>query len=184
MPVIFRGCRKKETTREFAKDLASMSKKTVVLRIGLPSILTPFLYLSRITMKSSGQTRDDGHFCVTKNFPTPTNIVERVYRRQIALERLFVRASAVYGTIRVDNWTFHKRVFVKSTTDGWKTTSTIDAYHSMYHPKTNTDSFQFKLTLASRDSVVVTFALCLAANGREYWDNNESRDYRLELSER
>ena len=122
---------------------------------------------------------------LSKNFRFPTDLLQQVYQQQVVLERIFIRGITAYGTIRVNNCSFHKRIFVKYTTDQWKTFSIVNAYYTMHYSDTNTDSFQFKLTV-SRDKLLtlpmkISFVICYCANGDEFWDNNYSQNYTLEI---
>jgi hypothetical protein len=129
---------------------------------------------------------------LSKKFQSPTNLLQRVYEQQVVLERIFIRGITAYGTIRVNNCSFHKRVFVRFTIDQWKTASLLNAYYSMNYSDNNTDSFQFKLTVPKDKLFIsspttpmnISFAICYCANGQEFWDNNYSRDYTLEIIER
>ncbi|UJR15329.1 hypothetical protein I4U23_002280 [Adineta vaga] len=125
-----------------------------------------------------------------KNFQRPSNLLQRIYEQQIALEDMFTRGITVYGTVRVNNISFHKHVSIRFTIDQWKTSSTIDAHHMVYYSDTNTDLFQFKLTLQKEKlqslSIVarcMSFAVCYDVNRREFWDNNYSRNYNLDVIE-
>ena len=137
---------------------------------------------------------------MSKYFQHPPNIHQRVYEHQVALESIFTRGLTAYGTVRVNNCSFDKKVFVRFTIDRWKTFSVVTAYYSMHYPENNTDSFQFKLSvpkdklliLSSQNSkslssilpITVSFAICYCTNGQEFWDNNSSRNYSLEILER
>jgi len=125
----------------------------------------------------------------------PTNLLQRVYEQQVVLESIFTRGMTAYGTVRVNNCSFHKRVIVKFTLDQWKTFSVINAYYSIHYSDDNTDSFQFKLTVPKdkllisssqnpTSSINISFAICYYANGQEFWDNNYSRNYTLKIIER
>ncbi|CAF3507276.1 unnamed protein product [Rotaria sordida] len=137
------------------------------------------------------------YLCMPKNFQRPTNLLQQVYEKQVVLENIFVRSITAYGTVRVNNCSFHKKVSVRFTIDQWKNFSIINAYHSMYYSDSNTDSFQFQLTIPkdkllillssslqnSTLSMNVSFAICYAVQGEEFWDNNYSQNYRLEIIE-
>ncbi|CAF4791514.1 unnamed protein product, partial [Rotaria sp. Silwood2] len=73
------------------------------------------------------------YLCMGKYFQCPMNLLQRVYEKQVVLENIFTRGITVYGTVRVNNCSFHKKVFVKYTIDEWKNFSVINAYHSMYY---------------------------------------------------
>jgi hypothetical protein len=132
------------------------------------------------------------HFYSPKDFKCPTNLLERVYQQQVALENIFLRELTIYGTIRVNNCSFDKRVFVQFTIDQWKTSSKKNAYYSTHYSDNNTDVFQFKLTVSKEKLLLfsskapknISFAICYCVNGQDYWDNNYSRNYNFEIIER
>lgn len=120
---------------------------------------------------------------LSKDSRYPMNVLERVYEQQVVLERIFIRDLTVYGTIRVNNISFHKKIFVKYTIDRWKTHSILNTYYSMHYSDNNTDSFQFKLTIL-KSFTNISFVICYCANEQEFWDNNSSRNYNLEIIEK
>lgn len=80
------------------------------------------------------------------------------------------------GRMRVLNLSYGKKVFVRTSCDGWRSYENYDAsYHSS--PQQYTDSFEFKVPLppphqlAGRDRI--EFACCYCTDdGEEYWDAN------------
>jgi hypothetical protein len=105
------------------------------------------------------------------------------------LECLYTKDSSAYGTIRVFNCAYDKRVFIRLTQDEWKTSNDIQAAHSMNYPHDNTDTFAFDITLPkSTDDTSgpkrILFAVCLQANYQEFWDNNQGWNYVLDIFER
>jgi len=127
-----------------------------------------------------------------KNFTYPTDLLGRVYQQQVVLENIFTRGITIYGTIRVNNCSFHKKVFVKFTIDQWKTSSIIHAYYSTNYPDNNTDVFQFKLTIPKDKLLIsppnstnnISFVICYRTNEQEFWDNNYSQNYNLQIKEK
>ena len=136
--------------------------------------------------------------CMPKYFQCPENFLERVYNQQVVLENVFTRDITVYGTVRVNNCSFYKNVFVRFTINSWRTFSVINAYHSMHYADNNTDSFQFKMTIPIDElltlsfekskllisSINISFAICYCVNGQEFWDNNYSTNYNFEIVEK
>ena len=47
----------------------------------------------------------------------PTDLLQRVYNQQVVLEHIFTRGITAYGTVRVTNRSFDKRVLVQYTND-------------------------------------------------------------------
>ncbi len=126
---------------------------------------------------------------VSKNFTSPINIIPLIYQKQVLLECLYTKDSIAYGTIRVHNCAYHKRVFIRSTEDEWETTNDIPAWHSMNYSNDNTDTFIFQISLAkSIDDLTgpkrILFAVCLQAMSQEFWDNNQGWNYVLDVYER
>jgi uncharacterized UBP type Zn finger protein len=118
-----------------------------------------------------------------KKFKCPVNLLERVYKQQVVLENIFTRGLTAYGSIRVNNCSFHKKVFIRYTIDQWKTSSVINAYYSTHYSDSNTDLFQFKLTISIDKFTILSFAICYYVNEQEYWDNNYSQNHNLEIIE-
>lgn len=104
---------------------------------------------------------------------------------KVSLENVIVKEQEeiVLGTIKVSNLAFHKEVFVRSTTNEWKTsedvyckfvpnssTNTVSAAYVLY------DTFSFKLTLPPK-SKRIEFCVCFKCENREFWDNNGGSNY-------
>jgi hypothetical protein len=126
---------------------------------------------------------------VSKYFTSPTNIIPLIYEKKVLLECLYTKDSTAYGTIRVHNCTYNKRVFIRLTKDEWKTTSDIQALHSMNYPHDNTDIFAFEITLPKSNNDTqgpnrILFSICLQAMWQEFWDNNYGWNYVLDVFER
>ena len=118
------------------------------------------------------------HLRLPKEFHCPIDPIQRVYEQQVVLEHIFTRGITAYGTIRVTNRSFDKEVFVRYTTDQWETSSTINARHSTHYFDNNTDVYLFKLTVP----MSLSFAICYRTDNEEFWDNNSSKNYTLDIS--
>ena len=141
-------------------------------------------------MSSAEQQRlaEDYHLQSSSVSLCPSDVLRRVYDRNVVLESLFTRGLSAYGTIRVTNLSFDKRIFVRFTTDQWKTTLLLTAHYTMHHADTNTDSFQFKLTVPieslSSSPSAITFAILYRTEYNKFWDNNNTRDYAIKILHR
>ncbi|KAI9319418.1 putative phosphatase regulatory subunit-domain-containing protein [Dichotomocladium elegans] len=85
----------------------------------------------------------------------------------------------LFGHCLVANLSFEKQVFVRYTTDAWETHIDVEA---TYHDSLATgglDRFSFKLMMDPEKEIQL--ALRYIVNGQEYWDNNNSENYRLSL---
>jgi hypothetical protein len=129
------------------------------------------------------------YYLVSKYFTSPTDIIPLIYERQIMLECLYTNESIAYGTVRVHNCAYDKRVFARITENEWETTQDIQAWHSMHYSNDNTDAFIFEIRLGkyNDDRQVpkqIYFAVCLQAMCQEFWDNNRGWNYILNVLER
>jgi Carbohydrate/starch-binding module (family 21) len=90
------------------------------------------------------------------------------------------------GTVRVRNQSYHKQVSIRYTLNDWQSSGTVNGYFtrsitSLY------DEFAFDLdiplTLSSDHQATISTQVELAVqycfNGREFWDNNSSRNYKV-----
>jgi hypothetical protein len=122
---------------------------------------------------------------VSKNFLSPSTI-PMIYEKQVMLECLYTKDSIAYGTVCVHNCAYDKYVFIRLTQDDWETSSDIQAWHSMNYPRDNTDAFTFEINLSKTYDVLaerkrVLFAVCLQAMWQDFWDNNQGRNYVLDV---
>jgi hypothetical protein len=164
-------------------------------RSWLSSPPSPFILLdisnrSWLSSSSPTPTKSRNQYClVSKNFTSPTNIIPLIYERQIILECLYTKDSIAYGTARVHNCAYDKRVFARLTDNEWNTTQDIQAWHSMNYPNDNTDAFTFEIRLGKYNNEgqvpkQIYFAVCLQAMCQEFWDNNQGWNYLLDAIER
>lgn len=129
------------------------------------------------------------YYLVSKYFTSPINTIPLIYEKQIILECLYTKDSIAYGTVRVHNCAYDKRVFARITDNEWKTSQDIQAWHSMNYSNDNTDAFTFEIRLGkyNDDTQVpqeIYFAVCLQAMNQEFWDNNQGWNYILHVLER
>jgi hypothetical protein len=129
------------------------------------------------------------YYLVSKYFTSPTDIHPLIYQRQVMLECLYTKDSVAYGTVRVHNCAYNKRIFARITEDEWETSHDIQAWHSMNYSNDNTDTFTFEIRLGkyNDDTKVpkqIYFSICLQAMCQEFWDNNRGWNYILNVIER
>ncbi|KAI9302421.1 putative phosphatase regulatory subunit-domain-containing protein [Cunninghamella echinulata] len=99
----------------------------------------------------------------------------------------------LFGRCRVANLAYEKKVMIRYSFDYWDTFQEIQAnYREPIASTTNTwDRFTFELPLpsspnSSLDNKKVKPLTCFLAlkyivNGREFWDNNDGKNYQLDL---
>ncbi|UJR37857.1 hypothetical protein I4U23_030547 [Adineta vaga] len=153
-------------------DLSNISKRSS----SSSTLTTP--------MKSTYQ-----YYLISKHFTSPTNIIPLIYQQHIMLECLYTKDSIAYGTVRVHNCAYDKRIFARITENDWKSFQDIQAWHSMNYSNDNTDTFTFEIRLGKYSDPhqapkEIYFAVCLQAMNQEFWDNNQGWNYILEVFER
>ncbi|XP_067055585.1 protein phosphatase 1 regulatory subunit 3B-like [Acropora muricata] len=110
----------------------------------------------------------------------------RLEEQSVCLENAVASQNSVWGTIKVKNVCFHKKVLVRYSLDHW--TSSIDL-DGAYVPDSNdgaTDRFSFALTLPEyflATGGMLEFAVRFEAEETEFWDNNNGQNYRIECRE-
>lgn len=157
-----------------------------------PPLTSPFHLVNGPNRSSSSASLSKfspQYYLVSKFFTSPTNIIPLIYQRQVMLECLYTKDSIAYGTVRVHNTAYDKRVFARVTDDEWQTCHDIQAWHSMTYPDDHTDTFTFEIRLGkyldpSKAPKDLYFAVCLQAMGQEFWDNNAGWNYILNVLER
>jgi hypothetical protein len=103
----------------------------------------------------------------------------------VQLERTVIRWPMIFMTIRVLNLSFEKRVFVRLTSNKWRTYLDVDAAYREQSSDGCTDEFQVGIKVPhSLMSDEMELAICFVANGREYWDNNRGSNYHLRICHR
>jgi hypothetical protein len=110
--------------------------------------------------------------------------------KQVHVEHLFLSSdgSTLVGVVAVRNVSFQKLVAVRFTLDDWKTTSETVAMYTRDSGVLSSDSydrFDFHLDLSDVANIgkkVLQLCVRYSVNGRDYWDNNNSMNYRVEFA--
>lgn len=120
-------------------------------------------------------------------FPQPASdyvtFRRKLDNQKVSLENVIVKDAEdqIIGTVKVQNLSFHKEVFIRSTRDSWKTHE--DAFCN-YVPNNIVpgstyivfDTFSFKINLTPK-SRKLEFCVCFRSEGKEYWDSNDAKNY-------
>lgn len=121
------------------------------------------------------------------NFPRDS--LERL-SQPLRVDRIALSGDqkALLGDVVVANLSFHKTVTARFTTDAWKTTSEVcAAYNGDARKKPKDpgfDLFSFSINLTDQANLdKKTMLMCIRYNvgGQEFWDNNNSQNYRIEF---
>lgn len=154
-----------------------------------PSNVPPAFSFQFLAQVTKGLTAEVAPEPWEVTFPQPAsdylNFRKRLDTGNVSLENVIVRESEdiVVGTVKVRNLAYQKEVFVRSTSDDWKTHE--DAYCTYVNNNTTAsaayvlyDTFSFRLTLPPR-ARRVEFCVCFRCDGAEYWDSNSGKNYVL-----
>ena len=102
-------------------------------------------------------------------------------RLHVSLETIAMRDFGVYGTVKVRNLAYHKRVIVRYTIDGWSSYRDIIGHYIDRLHTEFTDSFSFEIAMPTTllKDCKLEFAICYKVLGVEFWDNNNGDNYRV-----
>lgn len=118
-------------------------------------------------------------------FPQPASdylaFRQKLDQENVSLENVIVKESeqCLVGTIKVRNLAYDKEVVVRVSNDSWKTHEDV---HCTYVEQPGSpalilyDTFRFRLTLPLKSNVI-EFCVRYRTDGKEYWDNNEEKNF-------
>lgn len=118
------------------------------------------------------------------NFTQPVerrDFNERLNSLNVSLENVFIRDFGVFGTVKVRNLAYEKRITVRYTTDGWSTFRDVVGQYVNGSHTGFTDTFCFEISLPTTliKDCKLEFAVCYKVLGIEFWDNNSGDNYRV-----
>ncbi|KAM9330736.1 protein phosphatase 1 regulatory subunit 3E [Gastrophryne carolinensis] len=115
---------------------------------------------------------------------------QETWDQRVCLQSMRCESCFLWGSIRVLDLAFEKRVTVRYTLDGWLSYQDTHALYAARlchggsgHP--GTDLFTFRLPLPTQDQSQASslqFAISYQVGGEEFWDNNKGRNYSLSLT--
>ncbi|XP_013144086.1 PREDICTED: protein phosphatase 1 regulatory subunit 3B-B [Papilio polytes] len=112
----------------------------------------------------------------------------RITEECVSLENVIVKQNelAVDGTVKVKNLDYLKEVFVRTTPDGWSTKEDtycafIESGPLLQNGVSTYDTFGFQLQLPIH-SRRLDFCVGFRCQGKEFWDNNNGKNYTIEKS--
>jgi protein phosphatase 1 regulatory subunit 3A/B/C/D/E len=107
---------------------------------------------------------------------------ETLENNKVALENVMLKNEQckIVGTIKVANISFEKRVYVRFTSDGWKSYLDRPAIYQS-SPSKSYDTFRFEIEIPMNTLQVsrIEFCICYETNTTEYWDSNSGKNYVL-----
>ncbi|KAI9025800.1 putative phosphatase regulatory subunit-domain-containing protein [Phycomyces nitens] len=126
----------------------------------------------------------------------PTRNTQHTSRPIRVEKKLDVTTAEIVGQVQVRNLAYHKTVWVRYTFDCWQTVENVQAVYrepvgGRDPNNSNYDIFTFTILLLNRlathppaSNVLATldFAVQYTVDGREVWDNNEGKNYSIQLT--
>lgn len=123
------------------------------------------------------------YLCACFNQPgAADNFFQKVRDLKVSLENAIINDLTITGFIRVANISYHKSVRVRYTHNGWSTFHDIAASYVQNSCDGPTDRFSFSIVAPPYfgQGSRLEFAVSYSADGCEYWDNNDGKNYVFE----
>ncbi|KAG2237706.1 hypothetical protein INT48_009644 [Thamnidium elegans] len=126
---------------------------------------------------------------VYKNWPTRlSDIIDKktkVIRIEKSTIQLLDHNKLMTGKILVRNLDYHKTVTIRYSFDFWETIENCEAKFKQQddHKNNNTsyDVFTFNISVPI-DATNLYFAVNYKVGSKEFWDNNEGRNYEIQIN--
>jgi len=179
--VKFNSCRKSDS------DLHKKDKK-VHFADSMGLSLVSVVYLPQPAPTARFLSKRKWSFCEERarllNFTPPVerrDFHERLNGLNVSLENIILRDFGMFGTVKVRNLAFEKRITIRYTTDGWSTYRDVVGQYVNGSHAGFTDTFSFEIALPSTliKDCKLEFAVCYKVHGIEFWDNNSGDNYRV-----
>lgn len=132
-------------------------------------------------LKRSPQQRKKNGFHTSFQVMLPA--AQRLPSEVVTLGNLRCSSTSITGYIRVVNLAYEKSVVIRYTEDEWKTFQDIPADFVFSMTQDSIDVFVFTIFLQTKTSEtsIVELAVRYQTAGKEYWDNNQNKNYRINL---
>ncbi|CAO3638128.1 unnamed protein product [Mucor hiemalis] len=127
------------------------------------------------------------------NWPTRLSDIIDKKTKVIRIEKSTIRlmTDLIVGKVLVRNIDYHKTVTIRYTFDFWETIDNVGArFHQQDDHKSNTsgsnnnnnsyDVFSFKIKLPP-NATTLYFAVHYKVGTQDYWDNNDGRNYEVQI---
>jgi len=107
----------------------------------------------------------------------------------VGLEKIEKDENNIVGTVRVKNYGFQKKIAARYSFDNWQSFHlTYAEYVCSLTLAGNQDQFEFAIEIPPSMRVsteeqhhCLKFAVQYLVNGQEYWDNNQGKNYAIEI---
>lgn len=111
--------------------------------------------------------------------PSSHPAFQEVFDRQnVILERCGTRERTITGIIQVKNIDYNKHVFIRSTSDKWRTVADTPANYLPNSNDGSSDRFIFSLQFP-KNVPEMEFCIGYKIQSGEFWDNNHRKNYKV-----
>ncbi|XP_030634171.1 protein phosphatase 1, regulatory subunit 3Db [Chanos chanos] len=126
--------------------------------------------------------------CFPENMSTQPDFLKRLSHQKVCLEQILCSELGIIGTAQVLNLAFEKEVIARYSFTDWKSygdskASWVTTVHRDGDIVPESDVFRFRLPVPPfilKPGAHLEFALCFWSRGKDYWDNNQGLNYKLE----
>eukprot|EP00730_Choanoeca_flexa_P004426 TRINITY_DN11691_c0_g1_i12.p1 TRINITY_DN11691_c0_g1~~TRINITY_DN11691_c0_g1_i12.p1 ORF type:complete len:370 (+),score=61.86 TRINITY_DN11691_c0_g1_i12:1350-2459(+) len=102
----------------------------------------------------------------------------------VQVESVSLRCPLIFVTVRVLNVAFEKKVFIRWTTDDWRTTEQDEVMSFLPGcADPSSDRFYATLRVSSYDMSQLAFCVGYQSAGQEFWDNNNGSNYVVKMTQ-
>lgn len=145
-------------------------------------------FLSQVTQGMFAEPVSKENWEITFSQPASDYVQfrQRLVTNKVSLENVIIKQAEdlIVGTVKVSNISFEKEVFVRISSDSWKScedafckyvpnsasNNTITAAYVLY------DTFSFEIPIKP-NSKRIEFCVCFRCDNNDYWDNNDGKNY-------
>lgn len=121
------------------------------------------------------------------NFSNNDHLLEHM---PVCLEKIERNDNDIVGTVRVKNLGFQKKIVARYSFDNWATFTCARAYYvCSFTLHGDQDQFEFNIeipphmrTSDREEHYCLKFAIQYLVNDLEYWDNNQDKNYTIEIN--
>ena len=135
------------------------------------------LVASKISLEDHTKKIDSEKYCTCRNEELcPCQWEEN--STMVHLTNLICTSSRIWGRIQVNNVAYEKQIFVRWSSDAWKSYSEQPASFEQSATTLKRDAFTFEIERPQHGEMVelaVRYCVC----NQEYWDSNDGANYQV-----
>uniref|UniRef100_A0A0N4U5A5 CBM21 domain-containing protein n=1 Tax=Dracunculus medinensis TaxID=318479 RepID=A0A0N4U5A5_DRAME len=154
--------------------------KNVFIVFSIKSTDSTFKFKFKALNKASVRSMTSALVPLNFSNRSQAEISNIIQTQRVSLDSVNFIGMNITGTIDVLNVTMDKRVYVRYTFDAWKTSIDSQAKYSKAIGEDGAiDAFNFLIVLPPTASC--EFCIHYNVNGESYWDNNDEKNYIVQV---